>query len=112
MWKDETQTGFILATAIMSVIAVTGFIATIVFQMPIFSDVVGILSFLIIVIFLLFGGCLLARMPLVDEKRYNPDGTPLPSWRRALLGYRLVLASFILFLYGLLFTFVGVFLGF
>jgi hypothetical protein len=111
VWKDETQLGFILATAIMSVIAVAGFIGTIIVQIPIFVDIVGILSILITVILLLFGGCLFARMPLVDEKRYNPDGTRVPSWRRALLGYRLVIASFFLFLYGLLFTFIGVSLG-
>ncbi len=50
-------------------------------------------------IFLVLGGCLMARQPLRDEDRYDADGQPVLSWRWAIIGKKLLIAS--VFLLGL-----------
>jgi hypothetical protein len=45
---------------------------------------------------LLLGACLMSRQPLDDEKRFDEEGNPTRSWRYALLGKRVFLASFFL----------------
>jgi hypothetical protein len=45
---------------------------------------------------LLLGACLMSRQPLDDEKRFDKEGNPTKSWRYALLGKRIFLASFLL----------------
>lgn len=51
---------------------------------------------------LIIGGCLMARQPLEDSKRYDDTGNPVKSWRSALIGKNLLGASlFVLVLSGL-----------
>ncbi len=51
---------------------------------------------------LIIGGCLMARQPLEDSKRYDDTGNPVKSWRGALMGRKLLGASlFVLVLSGL-----------
>jgi len=111
VWKPAIRLGIIFASFIMSVIAVGSLIVSLILQTFVFGYMVGLLTFLATGTLLLFGGCLYARQPLDDDKRYNTDGSPVPSWRRALFGLRLMIASVFLFLYGLLFTIVSMVLG-
>jgi len=60
---------------------------------------------------LIIGGCLMARQPLVDEKRYDSAGKPTAAWRFALLGKQVLLSSIFLLLFGLLFALAQVGLG-
>ncbi len=51
---------------------------------------------------LIIGGCLMAREPLEDSKRYDDTGNPVKSLRAALMGRKLLVASlFVLVLSGL-----------
>ena len=51
---------------------------------------------------LIIGGCLMARQPLEDSKRYDDNGNLVMSWRVALIGRKLLGASlFVLVLSGL-----------
>ena len=111
MWKPAIRAGVVLATLIMAIIAVIGLISSLFLQTFIFGYLVGILTFLGTGLLLLLGGCLFSRQPLDNETRYDIDGTPVPSWRRALLGLRLMMTSIFLFLYGVVFTFLSLFLG-
>ena len=111
MWRPAIQRGLLQATVFMAGIAVAGLLASVIAQALIFLYVVGVLSFLGTGILLFLGGCLFSRQPLEDSKRYDAEGNPSPSWRRALLGLSLIFASVFLFLYGLLFTFIGIVFG-
>lgn len=111
MWKPAVQRGLLIATLLMSLIVVVSLTASVIAQVSLFGYLVGVFSFLGTGLLLILGGCLYARQPLEDEKRHKADGSPAPSWRRAQLGLRLMIASLFLFLYGLLFTFIGITLG-
>ena len=61
-------------------------------------------------VLLIIGACLMARQPLEDEKRYDEEGNPTKSWQLAIIGKKVLLASFFLlaftgvfFLLGLIF---------
>ena len=60
---------------------------------------------------LIIGGCLMARQPLMDEKRYDSSGKPSTAWRFALLGKQVLLSSIFLLLFALLFALVQIGLG-
>ena len=55
-------------------------------------------------VMLILGACLMSRQPLDDEKRYDADGNPTKSWRFALLGKNILLASFFLLAFSGLFS--------
>jgi len=61
-------------------------------------------------IMLILGACLMSRQPLEDEKRYDADGNPVQSWRAALLGRRILLASVFLLAFSGLFFILGIYL--
>ncbi len=68
--------------------------------------VLGLASNLLFVEFggsLVIGGCLMARQPLEDEKRYNDQGEAVASWRWALRGRLLMVVAIFLLLYAALF---------
>jgi hypothetical protein len=60
---------------------------------------------------LIIGGCLMARQPLMDEKRYDSSGKPTAAWRFALLGKQVLLSSIFLLLFALMFALAQVGLG-
>jgi hypothetical protein len=60
---------------------------------------------------LILGGCLMARQPLVDEKRYDTLGKPTRAWRFALLGRQVLLISVFVLLFALLFALVDMGFG-
>jgi hypothetical protein len=58
-------------------------------------------------VMLILGACLMSRQPLDDEKRHDADGNPTKSWRFALLGKTILLASFFLLSFSGLFYLLG-----
>jgi len=58
-------------------------------------------------IMLLLGACLMSRQPLDDDKRYDSDGNPTTSWRFALLGKKILIASIFLIAFSGLFYLLG-----
>ncbi len=56
---------------------------------------------------LIIGGCLMAREPLEDSKRYDDNGNPVMSWRAALKGRKLLGASFFVLVMCGLFVVIG-----
>ncbi|MDF1539892.1 MAG: hypothetical protein P1Q69_13420 [Candidatus Thorarchaeota archaeon] len=58
---------------------------------------------------LILGGCLMARQPLEDEKRYDDSGQPVTTWKYALIGKKLLITSLFVVLLGLL---LGILSGF
>jgi hypothetical protein len=57
---------------------------------------------------LIIGSCLMGRQPLDDEKRFDADGNPVKSWRYALIGRRILIASIFLLAFGGLFFVLGI----
>ncbi|MBS3795412.1 MAG: hypothetical protein KGY80_10965 [Candidatus Thorarchaeota archaeon] len=61
-------------------------------------------------IMLLIGGCLMGRQPLHDGDRYDSEGKPVDSWRRALIGRKALIASlFVLLLAGVFYLLDSIF---
>ncbi|TFG33157.1 hypothetical protein EU527_08675 [Candidatus Thorarchaeota archaeon] len=58
-------------------------------------------------VMLVLGACLMSRQPLDDAKRYDSEGNPTKSWRYALLGKKIILASFFLLAFIGLFYLLG-----
>jgi hypothetical protein len=56
---------------------------------------------------LVIGSCLMSRQPLEDQKRFDADGNPVQSWRAALLGKKILLASVFLLAFGGFFYLLG-----
>jgi len=56
---------------------------------------------------LIIGGCLMAREPLEDSKRYDDNDNPVMSWRAALMGKKLLGASFFVLVLSGLFVVIG-----
>lgn len=56
---------------------------------------------------LVLGGCLMARQPLENEKRYNEQGEAVASWRWALRGRLLLVMAVFLLLYAALFGLIS-----
>lgn len=52
---------------------------------------------------LIVGGCMMAREPLEDEKKFAPDGNPVVGWRMTLIGRKILLGGAFAFLFSLLF---------
>ncbi len=57
---------------------------------------------------LILGACLMSRQPLDDDKRYDSSGNPTRSWRYALLGKKILLASIFLLAFSGLFYLLGI----
>jgi len=62
-------------------------------------------------IMLIVGGCLMARQPLEDKKRYDESGKPTASWRVALLGRKILMSSIFIFVFSILLAFAAVYAG-
>ncbi len=58
-------------------------------------------------VMLIIGACLMARQPLEDEKRYDEDGNPTKSWRFAIIGRKILLASVFLLAFSGVFFILG-----
>jgi len=99
LWIQDLERGLLLATGIMTINIIIGFIATILSQSLQISMITGTLGFLELGVFLIIGGCLVSRQPLNDLARYKEDGEPTSTWKRTRLGRQLLFAAFVLFLY-------------
>lgn len=53
---------------------------------------------------LILGGCLMARQPLIDEKRHDSSGKPTRAWKLALWGRQVLLCSVFVLLFALVFA--------
>ena len=111
MRKSATMRGIRWATILMSFILVIGIMGSVIMQLYIFRYAVEVLTFAMTGLLLFVGGCMYARQPLEDSKRYDDEGNPMRSWRVALMGLSLMVASVILFLYGFLFTIISITIG-
>ena len=56
---------------------------------------------------LIFGACLMSRQPLEERKRFDADGNPTKSWKYAILGKKILLASVFLLAFSGLFFVLG-----
>ncbi len=111
MWRDAATRGFSWATLLMFLILIIGFIGSVIVDLSVFRYAVEVLGFTLTGILLLVGACMFSRQPLEDSKRYDDEGNPTTSWRIALLGLSLMIASVFLFLWGFLFTWISIFIG-
>ncbi|MHA2303338.1 MAG: hypothetical protein ACXACD_20535 [Candidatus Thorarchaeota archaeon] len=107
MWMNALKSGFIWGTVLTALVLTTGLVASLIAQSMVLFYIAGILTFMGSGILLFLGGCLFSRQPLVDEKRFNSNGTPTPVWKRALLGLDLMSTAIILFFYGLIINLIG-----
>ena len=58
-------------------------------------------------VMLTLGSCLMSRQPLDDEKRFDAEGNPTRSWKYALLGKKVLIASIFLLAFSGLFYLLG-----
>ena len=99
MLENDIERGLLLATALMSVNLIAGFLITIISQSLQVSMIAGSWGFLELGGLLIVGGCLASRQPLENSRRYTEDGEPTSAWRMALIGRQLLFAAVMLFLY-------------
>ena len=57
---------------------------------------------------LIIGACLMSRQPLEDKKRFDSEGNPNKSWKFAILGKKILLASVFLLAFSGLFFILGI----
>jgi hypothetical protein len=50
------------------------------------------------------GGCLMARQPLKDEKRFDEHGNPMITWKLALWGKRIIFTAFLMLIFAIAFA--------
>lgn len=56
---------------------------------------------------MILGGCLMARQPLEDEKRYDEQGRPVTGWVLYQIGRELLLIGLFILLYGAVILFAS-----
>ncbi len=74
------------------------------------ASIFGLVSNLLLLEFaslLIVGGCLMARQPLEDDKRFDSSGEPVAAWRWALRGRLLLIMSIFVLLYAILFGLIS-----
>jgi hypothetical protein len=59
-------------------------------------------------VMLIVGACLMSRQPLEDSKRFDAEGNPTKSWKYAILGKKILLASVFLLAFSGLFFILGI----
>ena len=109
MWEKDLERGMLIATGLMIINMVVGFIATLVLATPMLGLVSGGGAFLEMGLFLILGGCMMSRQPLKDEARHNEDGSPTSIWKVAILGKQIVIAGFLLFIFAVIIATISVF---
>ena len=109
MWNEEIERGMIYGTGLMVINIFLGFVATLLLATPMIGTIAGGGAFLEMGIFLILGGCLMARQPLKDEDRYNEDGSPVSTWKMALIGRQILAAGIFLFIYAAVIAIIGLF---
>ena len=97
--------------AVASILAVVDVLVAflgqlIISEMSVFHTASTLLLFEFAVM-LILGGCLMARQPLEDEKRFDADGNPVPAWRMAIIGKKILGASLFTLLLSVLFLILG-----
>ncbi|MFX0108029.1 MAG: hypothetical protein ACFE7R_07085 [Candidatus Hodarchaeota archaeon] len=112
MLRRDFERGLLVATGLMLIITVVALISAIAIPEILFSQIAAGGGILGMGLLLIVGGCLMARQPMRDEDRFNPDGSASTQWKMALIGRQLLFAALILFLYGMLLSIAGSLLGF
>jgi hypothetical protein len=110
MWNEEFERGMLYGTGLMILNLLIGFVATIVLATPMIGVIAGSGAFLELGVLLILGGCLMSRQPLKDEDRYKEDGSPVSTWRLALLGRQAIVTGVFLFIYALVIAVIGLFI--
>lgn len=106
------ERAILLASALMSLNLLVGFISSIVSNAILMSTIAAAAAFLEFGILLILGSCLLSRQPLENRDRYNEDGSHTTSYRVSLIGKQMLIAAIFLFLYSILITIVAMYLTF
>ena len=109
MWEKDLERGVIIATGLMIVNLVIGFISTLMSATPMTASTAASIAFLEIGVFLILGGCMMSRQPLKDEDRLDETGQPTSAWKIALLGRQMLFAAVFLFAYAIIIVTISVF---
>ena len=92
------------AASILAVISiVAGFIGYLVDSGIEMLTTATAILFVAFAIMLILGGCMMAREPLDDAKKYDADGKPVAAWRITLIGRKILLAGVFTFVFSFLF---------
>jgi hypothetical protein len=108
----DLERALLLATALMSLNLLIGFISTLLTQITLMSIVAQGSAFLEFGLLLVLGSCLMSRQPLDNKDRYNDDGSHTTSWRITLIGRQMLLAAVFLFLYFVAFSIAAIYFVF
>ncbi|MGY5881159.1 MAG: hypothetical protein RTV31_12965 [Candidatus Thorarchaeota archaeon] len=112
MQDGELEQASLIATALMAVNLLVGFVTALITQTILISSVAGGGAFLEFGLLLITGACLMSRQPLEDKDRYTDDGSYSKVWKMALLGRKLLIAALVLFVYFIAFSFTATVYGF
>lgn len=96
---------------VLAVIDIAGSLVVLIFNPS--SSIFGNTAALLFIEFasmLVLGGCMMAREPLDDDKKYDKKGSPVSSWRIALMGRRILLGGLFAFVFSVLFSTIGTYL--
>jgi hypothetical protein len=96
------------ATFLIVIDIITTLIISLAAQIPYSFFSVATLMIPEFAVMFIIGGCLMARQPLEDEARYDKDGNPVRSWRYAILGKKVILSAFFLFIFAGVFTLLAI----
>ncbi|MFW9957118.1 MAG: hypothetical protein ACFFCT_03515 [Candidatus Odinarchaeota archaeon] len=112
MQQRDIERALLLASALMSMNLLIGFVSTLVVQTTLMSIVAQGIAFLEFGLLLVMGSCLMSRQPIENKDRYNDDGSHTTSWRIALIGRQMLLAATFLFLYFLILSIISSYFAF
>ncbi|MBN2229173.1 MAG: hypothetical protein JW779_06225 [Candidatus Thorarchaeota archaeon] len=109
MLIKDIERGLLIATGLLILDLVIGFIINIINPLILASSTAGGIAFLEVGIALIVGGCLMARQPLDNKDRYTDSGEDTPAWRMAKLGRVILVTGAILFLYTAIIALAGLY---
>ena len=112
MWEKDLERGMLIATSLMIINLLVGFIATLANATSMTASTTASIAFLEIGILLILGGCMMARQPLKDEDRLDKDGVPTSTWKMALIGRQMLFAAMLIFVLAIIIVTISVFVPF
>ena len=86
MQDGELEQASLIATALMAVNLLVGFVTALITQTILISSVAGGGAILEFGLLLITGACLMSREPLEDKDSFTDDGSYSIVWNMALLG--------------------------
>ncbi len=104
----SSKTKLVLESMVIAAVLTTVDIA-VSFLVLLFDATLSILSIVSTVLFtefaimLVIGGCMMAREPLDDDKKYDSEGNPVTAWKMTLIGRKILLGALFVFAFSFLF---------